>query len=178
MAGSVLSRPSSPMLADTILPKAMIDKPASKSHWILLAGGNLVDSESGIGFGAYGSHEKYCFGQPTLLPTIFLNFMRPRCLDSSKKLRKLTLNQANELLEAGLRNHEAYKKKEDPANPDPERTIAANCCSKGPAESPAPFARWRRKIGSRCGRRNGGVAEPIKTSAARSQHTTSRVANV
>ncbi len=110
--------------------EAMIDKPGSNSFWILHDGGKLVDSETGIAFGSYDGHQKYAFGQPAVLPTIFLNLMQPRCLDSSKKLRKLTLKQASELLEAGLTNHQAYKRKDDPANPDPERTIAATVATR------------------------------------------------
>lgn len=104
--------------------EAMIDKPGTKSHWVLLNDGRLIDTESGIAFGAYGNHDKYAHGQPTSLPFIFFNLLRPRCLESSKTLRKLNHEQASELLDAGYKNHEAYKKKEDPTNPDPERTIA------------------------------------------------------
>ncbi|MGV3484396.1 MAG: DNA-binding protein, partial [Planctomycetaceae bacterium] len=118
------------------VPEAMIDKPGTKSHWILHHGGKLVDADTGIGFGAYGVNDKYAFGQPTLLPHIFFNLMRPRCLESSKVLRKLTLKQATELLAAGLRNHEAFKKKEDPAHPDPDRTAAITAAQQALPKAP------------------------------------------
>jgi len=117
----VLEIPAVPSDGITIAA-AIIDKPASDSHWYVSNRDELIDADSGMKIADLsGNITRYCEGQPMKLPTLFFHYFVVRCGDSSAKLRKISAAQAKWLLEAGVIEHEALKVKADPERPDPNR---------------------------------------------------------
>ncbi len=110
---------------------AIIDKPASDSHWVISNSDELIDLDTGIRIGSLtGNLTRYREGQPIALPPLFLHFFQVRCATSSKKLRQITVAQSKKLFAAGGIEHEALKTKEDPAHPDANRTATGAAVSK------------------------------------------------
>lgn len=116
---------------------AIIDKPATDSHWYVSNGEELVDADSGMKIANLsGNVTRYCEGQPMKLPTLFYHYYQVRCAGSSAKLRKISLKQAKQLFEAGAIEHEALKTKVDPKSPDPNREAGAAAVQKFLAKAP------------------------------------------
>lgn len=105
---------------------AIVDKPASDSHWIVSNDDALIDVDSGMKIANLsGNVTRYCEGQPMKLPTLFFHYFQVRCKDSSATLRKITTVQTQQLFDAAVVEHEALKIKADPQHPDPNRDAGA-----------------------------------------------------
>ncbi|TWU01630.1 DNA-binding protein [Neorhodopirellula pilleata] len=129
------------------LAMAIIDKPASDSFWMLTNHDALVDVDTGRKIALLSdSVNRYCEGQPILLPRMFFHYFEVRCLKSSKKLRQIKTAQAKKLFDAGLVEHEALKVKEDPNHPDPNRTACHAAVSALLPDAPASLVKGIAKI--------------------------------
>ena len=115
----------------------MVDQPAGEGHWVITNHDEWIDSETGMTIAGTSERvDRYCSGQPMPLPIEFWHFFTVRSPETSKKLRKITLSQAKSFFEAGGREHEARKIKEDPKNPDPDRTAGHTAVAKAFPNAP------------------------------------------
>lgn len=113
-------QPESGILA----PVAMMDKPGSKSHWLVMSDQTLLDADSGMAIGQAMGKDRYHSGQPVSLPPMFMNHMEVRCQDSSGRLRQITKEQTSALFDAGVVEAAALKLKDVLEKPDPNRLAA------------------------------------------------------
>ncbi len=122
----------------TATPLALMDQPAGDAYWVFTEDGLVLDSQTGNAIADFrGRRTSYGSGQPTQIPVDFLHCMQVRHLPSSRQLRKLTRDQAQQLLRAAAVEHEALKKKETEGAA--KRDAASAAVRKLLPDAPAPL---------------------------------------
>ncbi|WP_182866451.1 DNA-binding protein [Stieleria mannarensis] len=129
------------------VPIAMMDKPGSDSHWVITAGGTVIDAETGIGIALLQEKaNRYRIGQPMNLSHRFFHHYTVRCKQASAKLRKISTKQAKVLLEAGRAQHQAHRKKKEEAESDPNREAVVQAVEKWLPDAPPRLQKGLGKI--------------------------------